>query len=302
MISARREQRLGLQTALEDAERETKETKRQHKYVLDVVKDQEVQLGRLDVELENRLQQLRETYTISYEAAKLKYSLMMPVEEARKRVKLIKLSIEELGTVNLGAIEEYERVSERYHFLLEQRGDLQEAKNTLHGVISEMDEEMKKRFAYTFGAIRTEFQAVFRELFGGGRADLIMTDEKDLLNTGIDIVAQPPGKKSCKILDCCLAGSVRSPQLHFCLLFLRVRPVPFCVLDEVEAALDEANVSRFAQYLRKFSQETQFIVITHRKGTMEECDVLYGVTMQESGVSRLVSVRLDDDAKAIAND
>lgn len=301
LISVRREQRLSLQTALEDAERETKETKRQHKYVLDIVKDQEVQLGRLDVELENRLQQLRETYTISYEAAKLKYPLLMPVEEARKRVKLIKLSIEELGTVNLGAIEEYERVSERYHFLLEQRGDLQEAKSTLHGVISEMDEEMKKRFAYTFEAIRTEFQAVFRELFGGGRADLIMTDEKDLLNTGIDIVAQPPGKRLQNLG--LLSGGERSfTAIALLFAILRVRPVPFCVLDEVEAALDEANVSRFAQYLRKFSKETQFIVITHRKGTMEECDVLYGVTMQESGVSKLVSVRLDDDAKAMAND
>ena len=160
---------------------------------------------------------------------------------------------------------------------------------------------MKKRFAYTFEAIRTEFQAVFRELFGGGRADLIMTDEKDLLNTGIDIVAQPPGKKLQNLG--LLSGGERSfTAIALLFAILRVRPVPFCVLDEVEAALDEANVSRFAQYLRKFSQETQFIVITHRKGTMEACDVLYGVTMQESGVSKLVSVRLDDDAKAIAND
>lgn len=293
LISLRREQRLELQTNLEDLDRELKEAKRQHKYLLEVLRDQEVQINRLDVELENRLQHLRETYTISYEAAKEKYPMILPAQEARKKVKLIKLSIEELGTVNLGAIEEYERVFERHQFLLEQRIDLQEAKETLRQVINEMDEEMKKRFAYTFQAIRTEFQLVFKELFGGGRADLVLTDEKDLLNTGVDIVAQPPGKK-LQNLGLLSGGERALTAIALLFAILKVRPVPFCVLDEVEAALDEANVARFAQYLRKFSKETQFIVITHRKGTMEESDVLYGVTMQESGVSKLVSVRLDD--------
>ncbi|MFX3624626.1 MAG: chromosome segregation protein SMC [Ectobacillus sp.] len=299
LISVRREQRLELQTKLEDLEREAKETKRQHKYLLDVLKEQEVQINRLDVDLENRLQHLRETYEISYEAAKQKYPMAMEADEARKRVKLIKVSIDELGTVNIGAIAEYDRVSERYQFLLEQRGDLQEAKDTLHQVIGEMDEEMKKRFSYTFQAIRTEFQIVFKELFGGGRADLIMTDEKDLLNTGIDIVAQPLGKK-LQNLGLLSGGERALTAIALLFAILKVRPVPFCVLDEVEAALDEANVSRFAQYLKRFSNETQFIVITHRKGTMEECDVLYGVTMQESGVSKLVSVRLGDKHEAIA--
>ena len=166
--------------------------------------------------------------------------------------------------------------------------------------LSEMDEEMKKRFSYTFQAIRTEFQLVFSELFGGGRADLVMTNPKDLLNTGIDIVAQPPGKKLQNLG--LLSGGERA-LTAIALLFgiLKVRPVPFCVLDEVEAALDEANVARFAQYLRRFSNETQFIVITHRKGTMEESDVLYGVTMQESGVSKLVSVRLDDGEELVTS-
>jgi len=293
LISSRREQRLTLQERVEHIEREVKETKGRHKYVLEVLKDQEVKINRLDVELENRLQHLRETYTISFEAAKLKYTMTMPAEDARKKVKLIKVSIEELGTVNLGAIEEYERVAERHEFLLEQRDDLEEAKATLHQVIMEMDEEMKKRFSTTFQAIRMEFQSVFCELFGGGRADLVMTNPEDLLNTGIDIVAQPPGKKLQNLG--LLSGGERA-LTAIALLFgiLKVRPVPFCVLDEVEAALDEANVARFAQYLKKFSDETQFIVITHRKGTMEESDVLYGVTMQESGVSKLVSVRLGD--------
>ncbi|MDZ5606488.1 chromosome segregation protein SMC [Bacillus pseudomycoides] len=293
LISSRREQRLALQERVEHIEREVKETKGRYKYVLEILKDQEVKINRLDVELENRLQHLRETYTISFEAAKLKYTMTMPAEDARKKVKLIKLSIEELGTVNLGAIDEYERVAERHTFLLEQRDDLEEAKTTLHQVITEMDEEMKKRFSTTFQAIRTEFQSVFCELFGGGRADLVMTNPQDLLNTGIDIVAQPPGKKLQNLG--LLSGGERA-LTAIALLFgiLKVRPVPFCVLDEVEAALDEANVARFAQYLKKFSDETQFIVITHRKGTMEESDVLYGVTMQESGVSKLVSVRLGD--------
>jgi chromosome segregation protein len=163
-----------------------------------------------------------------------------------------------------------------------------------------MDEEMKKRFSTTFEGIRMEFQSVFSELFGGGRADLVMTNPEDLLNTGIDIVAQPPGKKLQNLG--LLSGGERA-LTAIALLFgiLKVRPVPFCVLDEVEAALDEANVARFAQYLKKFSDETQFIVITHRKGTMEESDVLYGVTMQESGVSKLVSVRLDDGEELVAS-
>ena len=159
---------------------------------------------------------------------------------------------------------------------------------------------MKKRFSTTFEGIRMEFQSVFSELFGGGRADLVMTNPEDLLNTGIDIVAQPPGKKLQNLG--LLSGGERA-LTAIALLFgiLKVRPVPFCVLDEVEAALDEANVARFAQYLKKFSDETQFIVITHRKGTMEESDVLYGVTMQESGVSKLVSVRLDDGEELVAS-
>ncbi|MCP8970164.1 chromosome segregation protein SMC [Ectobacillus ponti] len=298
LIASRREQRFELQALLENMERETKEAKRQHKYLLDVLKDQEVQTNRLDVELENRLTHLREVYTISYEAAKLKYPLELPADEARRKVKLIKLSIEELGTVNLGAIEEYERVAERHDFLQEQRTDLQEAKDTLHQVIGEMDEEMKKRFSYTLEAIRAEFRLVFTELFGGGRADLVMTDPQDLLNTGIDIVAQPPGKK-LQNLGLLSGGERAFTAIALLFAILKVRPVPFCVLDEVEAALDDANVSRFAQYLKRFSSETQFIVITHRKGTMEECDVLYGVTMQESGVSKLVSVRLDHASAAV---
>jgi len=207
---------------------------------------------------------------------------------------LLKKSIEELGPVNLGAIEEYERVLERHTFLTEQREELLAAQETLHEAIKEMDEEMTRRFSETFYAIREQFRHVFRELFGGGQADLVLIDPQNLLETGIDIVAQPPGKKLQNLS--LLSGGERA-LTAIALLFsiLNIRPVPFCILDEVEAALDEANVVRYSQYLKKFSGETQFIVITHRKGTMEGADVLYGITMQESGVSKLVSVKLEDE-------
>ena len=293
LISTRREERLNRQAQLEDLELDTKEQKRQHKGLNEVIKDEEIKLNRLDVELDTRLAHLREEYLLSFEAAKEQYPLQIPADEAQRKVKLIKLAMEELGTVNLGAIDEYDRVSERYEFLNEQRSDLQEAKDTLFLVIDEMDTEMKKRFEETFVAIRSHFEPTFQALFGGGRADIRLTHPENLLTTGVEIVAQPPGKKLQNLG--LLSGGERS-LTAIALLFsiLKVRPVPFCILDEVEAALDEANVFRFSQYLKQYSAETQFIVITHRKGTMEEADVLYGVTMQESGVSKLVSVKLED--------
>lgn len=298
LIASRREERLALHGQVEDAELEVRELKRQHKGLIGILTDEEVKLTRLDVDLENRLTRLREEYLLSYEGAKDDYPLTIPADEARKKVKLIKLSIEELGTVNLGAIEEYERVSERYEFLLEQKNDLQEAKDTLFQVIDEMDEEMKKRFEQTFYGIRSHFESVFQSLFGGGRADLRLTDPEDLLNTGVEIVAQPPGKK-LQNLGLLSGGERALTAIALLFSILKVRPVPFCILDEVEAALDDANVHRFSQYLKRYSHETQFIVITHRKGTMEGADVLYGVTMQESGVSKLVSVRLEESKELV---
>lgn len=298
LISSRRQERLQMHAALEDAEIEAKEIKRLHKGMVEVLKDEEVKINRLDVELETKLAHLREEYLLSFEGAKEQYPLGLPVEEARKKVKLIKLAIDELGSVNIGAIEEYERVSERYEFLNEQKNDLQEAKDTLYQVIDEMDIEMKKRFEQTFYGIREQFEPVFRALFGGGRADLKLTHPEDLLNTGVEIVAQPPGKK-LQNLGLLSGGERALTAIALLFSILKVRPVPFCILDEVEAALDEANVFRFSQYLKRFSSETQFIVITHRKGTMEEADVLYGVTMQESGVSKLVSVRLEDTKELV---
>ncbi|OIJ09873.1 chromosome segregation protein SMC [Anaerobacillus arseniciselenatis] len=297
-IQERRQERIDIQNAHDDLERELKEKKRNQKQLADYLHTEEVRVTRLDVELENRLKKLSTDYEISFEAAKAKYPLPDDAKASKERVKLIKLAIDELGTVNLGAIDEYTRVSERFSFLTEQKGDLQEAKETLFQVIKEMDLEMSTRFEATFLQIKSQFQNVFKELFGGGQADLQLNHPDNILETGVDIVAQPPGKKLQHLA--LLSGGERA-LTAIALLFaiLKVRPVPFCVLDEVEAALDEANVSRFANYLKDFSKETQFIVVTHRKGTMEEADVLYGVTMQESGVSKLVSVRLEETSELI---
>ncbi|MCE7794635.1 chromosome segregation protein SMC [Salipaludibacillus sp. CUR1] len=298
LISKRRSERLNLQQTHDDTEQELKEQKRQLKFISQTLHEKEVLVNRLDVELDTRLNKLQEEYEMSFEAASGNYTLTGELEDAKNQVKLIKMAIEELGTVNVGAIEEFERVKERYDFLTEQRTDLEEAKATLHQVISEMDDEMTRRFRETFNQIQGHFKGVFAELFGGGNASLELTNPDDLLQTGVDIVAQPPGKKLQNLA--LLSGGERA-LTAIALLFsiLKVRPVPFCVLDEVEAALDEANVARFAQYLKDFSEETQFIVVTHRKGTMEEADVLYGVTMQESGVSNLVSVRLEETKELI---
>ncbi|WP_096154666.1 MULTISPECIES: chromosome segregation protein SMC [Bacillus] len=298
LISSRREERLRLHEKLEAQELELKELKRQYKTLTQILKDEEVQLNRLDVELDNRLMHLREEYMLTFEAAKEQFPLLDDIEISRKRLKLIKMAMEELGTVNIAAIDEYERVSERYYFLKEQKEDLLEAKDTLYQVISEMDEEMTKRFEITFTNIRSHFNDVFHSLFGGGRADLVLTNPEDMLNTGVEIVAQPPGKK-LQNLGLLSGGERALTAIALLFSILKVRPVPFCILDEVEAALDEANVHRFANYLKHYSKETQFIVITHRKGTMEQCDVLYGVTMQESGVSKLVSVRLEETKELV---
>ncbi|KZO01637.1 chromosome segregation protein SMC [Pseudobacillus badius] len=297
LIAMRRNERMDKLSRLEAEDKELKELRRLHKAMSEAVQDEEVKINRLDVELDNRLEQLNKEYALTYEAAKEKYPLPFPIEEVRKKLHLIKLSIKELGSVNLGAIEEYERVSERYTFLEEQRADLQEAKDTLSQVIEEMDEEMTKRFKETFQSVSTQFLPVFQSLFGGGRAELRLTDPEHLLSTGVEIVAQPPGKK-LQSLSLLSGGERALTAIALLFAILKVRPVPFCVLDEVEAALDEANVFRFSRYLKQFSKDTQFIVITHRKGTMEEADALYGITMQESGVSRLVSVTMDQKTEA----
>ena len=211
----------------------------------------------------------------------------------REKLSKLKHELSAIGPVNPGAIAEFAEVSDRHGFLTAQRNDLVDAKNTLEEAMSEMDAEMTVRFSATFDAVQNRFRSVFKEMFGGGDADLILTQPGNLLETGVDIIARPPGKKLQNLS--LLSGGERA-LTAIALLFsiIEVRPVPFCILDEVEAALDEANVIRYSKYLNKFSEKTQFIVITHRKGTMEGADVLYGITMQESGVSRLISVKLSE--------
>ncbi|KPV45371.1 chromosome segregation protein SMC [Alicyclobacillus ferrooxydans] len=253
----------------------------------------EVAQQRIDADLKHALDRMGETHKMTFEWAREHHRLTLAVPEAKQRAESLRRQMGQMGQVHLGAIEEWERLSERLSFLTREREDLREAQNQLEAVISEMDEEMSKRFAETFEAIRQEFHVSFRQLFGGGKADLALTNPDDLLQTGVEVIAQPPGKK-LQNLNLLSGGERALTAMALLFAILRVRPVPFCVLDEVEAALDEANVSRFAQQLRSFSDETQFIVVTHRRGTMEEADALYGVTMQESGVSNLIGVRLED--------
>ncbi|WP_126426260.1 chromosome segregation protein SMC [Brevibacillus marinus] len=298
LIQERRGERAALFAKQEQLELEAKEGLKQRKAVEEQLHQEEVKANRCDVELDHLLNKLSEEYELSYELASQRYRSQLDMQEQQQSVARLKQEISELGTVNLGAMEEYERLAERLAFLRTQEADLNEAKAMLYEVIAEMDEEMSRRFRETFEQIREQFQEVFRELFGGGRADLLLSQPDNLLETGVDIVAQPPGKKLQNLA--LLSGGERA-FTAMALLFsiLRVKPVPFCVLDEVEAALDEANVSRFAEYMHRFSKQTQFICVTHRKGTMENADVLYGITMQESGVSKLVSVRLEDTKKLI---
>jgi chromosome segregation protein len=290
----KRAERASRQNKLEIEENKTREQRIQLKQVEDQIRQTDIRVNRLDVELENLLKKLAEDYEMSYELAKERYPIPEDIIGTQNQVRELKRQMSALGDVNMGAIEEFQRVSERYEFLAGQKRDLIEAKTTLYQVIREMDEEMSKRFRVTFEAIREQFVIVFAKLFGGGRADLILSEPSQLLDTGIEIVAQPPGKK-LQNLQLLSGGERALTAMALLFAILRVKPVPFCVLDEVEAALDEANVTRFADYLREFADETQFIVVTHRKGTMEAADVLYGVTMEEGGVSKLVSVRLDDD-------
>ncbi|GGJ07973.1 chromosome partition protein Smc [Alicyclobacillus cellulosilyticus] len=250
---------------------------------------------RLDMELQHALRTLGERYRMTYEWAKAHHPPPDDVESARREAAALRRELDAMGEVRLAAIDEWQRLSERIAYLERERTDLVQAREQLLTILGEIDREMARRFSETFEQIRQAFQVSFKQLFSGGRADLVLTRPDDPLATGIEVMAQPPGKK-LQNLNLLSGGERALTAMALLFAILRVRPVPFCVLDEVEAALDEANVSRFAQQLRALAARTQFIVITHRRGTMEEADALYGVTMQEFGISTLVSVRLAEDA------
>ena len=236
---------------------------------------------------------LSEDYELTFEKAQSNYKLDIEPEEARIKVNTYRANIKRIGMVNISAIEEYERVNTRYSFLTNQREDLLKAENTLLEIMNEMDDVMKEEFKSTFMAIQIEFQKVFKELFNGGQATLKLTDPSDMLTTGVEIVASPPGKKLTTI-SLLSGGEKTLTAISLLFAILNVRSVPFCLFDEVEAALDEANVAGFGNYLNHYRDKTQFLIITHKKKTMEYANTLYGITMQESGVSKLVSVKLAD--------
>ena len=236
--------------------------------------------------------QLTEEYQISYTEALEKANPLEDLAVAEQEVKDLEKSIRSLGPVNLDAIEQFDEVHERLEFLNSQRDDILSAKNLLLETITEMNDEVKERFKSTFEAIRESFKVTFKQMFGGGQADLILT-EGDLLTAGVEISVQPPGKK-IQSLNLMSGGEKALSALALLFSIIRVKTIPFVILDEVEAALDEANVKRFGDYLNRFDKDSQFIVVTHRKGTMAAADSIYGVTMQESGVSKIVSVKLKD--------
>ena len=250
------------------------------------------------LEEQQLLDKLWETYELSHEAARAQRLELESAAQAQKRVGELKRTISGLGNINLDAIDEFQRVNERYTYLTGQRDDVQRSKDELERVIAEITGEMKAIFSRQFGIINAAFGETFCELFGGGRAALELDDPDDILNCGIEIRVQPPGK-ALKVLSLLSGGEKAFVAIALYFAILKVRPTPFCVMDEIEAALDDANVARFARYLRGMSGKTQFIVITHRRGTMEEADVLYGVTMQEQGISRLLTINLNDVEKEL---
>lgn len=251
--------------------------------------------GKLETKLEADLGRLASEYELTYEFAKSRQvdAEIEDLNKARSEVAQLRSEIQHLGNVNMDAPEQYREVNERYETMKRQIEELTMSRDKILAAIDEMDTVMKRQFKETFDAINREFNVIFRNLYGGGRAELVLQDPDDLLNTGIDINAQPPGKN---VQNNMLFSGGEKSLIALCVLFaiLKVKPVPLVILDEVEAALDPGNVERFAQYLHHYTDRTQFLVVTHRVGTMEKCDVLYGVTMQHQGVSQMLKVNLKE--------
>ena len=244
---------------------------------------------------EKQINYMWEEYELTYNRAmELRNAELTDLAYMKRKIQELKNEIRKLGNVNVNAIEDFKNVSERYTFLKGQHDDLVEAEASLVQIIDELDAAMRKQFAEQFARIAQEFNLVFRQLFGGGKGTLELMEDEDILEAGIRIVAQPPGKKLQNMMQ--LSGGEKAlTAISLLFAIQNLKPSPFCLLDEIEAALDDNNVTRFAQYLHKLTKNTQFIVITHRRGTMASADRLYGITMQEKGVSTLVSVDLLED-------
>jgi len=253
-----------------------------------------IKMSKLDMVLDNNLNILNSEYNITYERAVKEYTLDMDIIEAKKLLSNYKNIIKDIGMVSIDSIDEYKSVSERYNYLSSERDDLFKAKDMLYSIIDDMDEVMKSDFITTFNLLKEEFKNVFRDLFKGGDANLELTDPDNILETGVDIIASPPGKK-LKTITLLSGGEKTLTAISLLFAILNIRKVPFCVFDEIEAALDEANVDTFGEYLKSYQDKTQFLLITHKKRTMEYANTLYGITMQESGISKLVSVKLEEN-------
>ena len=253
------------------------------------------QKEKLEEKLEHHIEYMWNEYELTFVTAEaLKNLEWTSLGEMKKKTEALKLAIKALGNVNVNAIEDYKEISERYEFMSAQHEDLVKAEETLLKIIEELDTGMRRQFEEKFKEIRREFDQVFKELFGGGHGTLELVEGEDILEAGIQIIAQPPGKKLQNMMQ--LSGGEKALTAISLLFSIQnLKPSPFCLLDEIEAALDDSNVDRFAGYLHKLTKNTQFIVITHRRGTMVSADRLYGITMQEKGVSTLVSVNLIED-------
>lgn len=292
-IKSKREIRMSYVNESEQLEVSLREQRKELKDIQAKINQIAIEATKKEGALNNYLNRLNEEYGMTYEFANDNYHQDIEMESAKFEVATLRNQINALGHVNLESIDEYKEVSQRYETMNTQRLDLIQAQETIIQAINEMDEIMIEKFSTTFEKINYEFNNVFRALFGGGKAKIKYTDPENILETGIDIDVQPPGKAVQNIT--LFSGGEKALIAISCLFaILRVRPVPMCILDEVEAALDMANVERFAKYLREFCEHTQFIVVTHREGTMEECDLLYGATMQQKGVTKLVSVKLEE--------
>ena len=293
-LNNKKDEKDNLNNRLKELEGELSKQNSEYRLLQAEYSKNEVEIGKMDVKLDNLLLLLNEEYNITYEYALNNYELSIEESLARSKVSTLRREMKSLGNVNLGSIKEYERLNTRYEFLTNQKNDLEVSMSSLLDIISEMDEIMITKFKESFNKISVEFTNVFKTIFRGGTGKLELTNPDDYLNTGIDIIAVPPGKKLNNTQA--LSGGEKS-LTAICLLFaiLNVSTVPFIILDEVEAALDEVNVDMFGEYLSTKKKDSQFILITHKKRMMEYADTLYGITMQELGVSKIVGVKLEEN-------
>ncbi len=257
------------------------------------LKTNEIELSKLEIKTDNNLIKLNEEYNMTYDNAIKNYDLNIDIKENSNKLNTLKYELSLIDNVNLGSIEEYNRINERFEYLTKEKMDLVNSINNLLTIIDDLDSTIKDKFLTTFNKVNIEFNKVFKKLFKGGNAELKLDDKNDLLNTGVEIIACPPGK-TLKTINLLSGGEKTLTAIALLFSILNIRYVPFCILDEVEAALDEANVDMFGNYINEYKNKTEFIIITHKKRTMEYVDTLYGITMQESGVSKLVSVKLDE--------